>query len=325
LTAPALDPAARRLLHALNRAARANPGARSVADLRAAAVELAKFASPPPPAARADDALDLGGRRLPLRIYAPPGREADDLPGLVYFHGGGLVAGDLDTHDALTATLAAGAGCRVLAVDYARAPEARFPGARDEAVAVTLAATRDPGRWRLDAARIGVGGDSAGGQLAALAAREAGRALRLQLLLCPVMDCLARAPSRFALSEGYLIDEATMRAYWEAYRVEGLDPDDPRVAPLAASDFSGLAPALVHTADGDPLCDEGEAYAAALTQAGVSCRLTRHAGLIHHFYGLGGVIPAARAALERIVADLRAAFHLQAHGPDARAPSDLSC
>jgi acetyl esterase len=122
------------------------------------------------------------------------------------------------------------------------------------------------------------------------------------------MDALARAPSRVALAQGYLIDEATMRAYWDAYRVEGLDPRDPRVAPLAARDFSSLPPAVIHVAGGDPMCDEGEAYAQALAAAGVDVRLTRHAGLIHHFYGLGAVIPAARAGLAAAIAELARTF-----------------
>ena len=298
-----LDRGARRFLDALNRVASAE--APTVESLRAAAAALAPLASPPPPAERVDDVLGP----LRLRLYSPPGRAGDILPGLVYFHGGGLVAGDLDTHDALAAVLAAGAGCRIVAVDYARAPEAKFPAAYDDAVAVTLAAARDPASFRLT--QVGVAGDSAGGQLAALAARaarDAGVKLCLQLLLCPVMDPLALAPSRFALAEGHLLTEATMRAYWDAYRVEGLQPDDPRVAPLAAGDFAGLAPALVHIADGDPLCDEGAEYARRLTAAGVPCRLTCHGGLIHHFYGLGAVIPAAREALAAVVADLRDAL-----------------
>ncbi len=311
MTAPVLDRAARRFLDAINNVAAPGAASPSVAQLRAAAAELAKLASPAPAVERVEVALDLAGRSVGARVYSPPGRAANILPGLVYFHGGGLVAGDLDTHDALTATLSAGSGCRVIAVDYARAPEHRFPAARDDAVAATLAVARHPQRFELDPARVGVAGDSAGGQLAAIAARAAKQSdtpLALQLLLCPVMDSLARAPSRFALAKGHLIDEATMRAYWEAYRIDGLAPDDPRVAPLAADDFSGLAPALIHVAEGDPLCDEGVQYAQQLTRAGVECRLTRHVGLIHHFYGLGAVIPAARAGLAAIVEDLRTAF-----------------
>jgi acetyl esterase len=306
--APVLDRAARRFLDALNAAARGRSGEPTIADLRTATAELAKFAPSPPDVERRDDSIESGPRRLRLRVYSPPGRADEELPGLLYFHGGGLVSGDLDTHDALTATLAAGAACRVIAVEYALAPEARFPAAREDAIAATVAATRDPQRWRLDPKRIAIGGDSAGAQLAALAARDAGALLALQFLLCPVMDLLARAPSRFALNEGYLLNEATMRAYWSAYRIDGLDPWDARVAPLAASDFRGLPPALVHVAEGDPLCDEGAAYARALEAAGVSVKLTRHEGLIHHFYGLGAVIPAARAAFAKAVAELGAAF-----------------
>ena len=311
MTVPVLDRAAKRFLDALNAAAKASASPLTVARLRAAAAELAQFADAPPPVERADETLALDGRELRLRIYSPPGRGGETLPGLIYFHGGGLVAGDLDTHDALTATLAAGAACRIVAVDYRRAPEARFPAAFDDAVATTLAAMRSPGRFRLGAGRVGVGGDSAGGQLAALAARaacEAGAAPALQFLLCPVMDALARWPSRMALARGHLIDEATMRAYWDAYRVEGLDPEDPRVAPLCARDFCGLPPALIHVAEGDPLRDEGEAYAGELERAGVRVRLTRHAGLIHNFYGLGAVIPAGRTALAAAVAELAEAF-----------------
>ncbi len=309
MSGPVLDRAARRFLDALN--ANATGEAPSIDSLRAAAREISKCALPAPAADRRDAALEIDGRTLKLRVYSPQGRADETLPGLVYFHGGGLVAGDLDTHDALTATLAAGASCRILAVDYARAPEARFPAARNDAIGATLAVAADPQRFRIDPGRLGVAGDSAGGQLAALAARAArdvGRRLALQFLLCPVMDSLARAPSRFALAQGYLIDETTMRAYWDAYRIDGLDPRDPRVTPLAASDFAALAPARIHVAEADPLCDEGAAYAHALTRAGVAVKLTRHAGLIHHFYGLTAVIPAARAALELIVADLKAAL-----------------
>ena len=144
--APSLERSVKRVLDAFNRTS--SETAPEISALRAAAADLAKFASPAPPVERVEDALDVAGRALRVRVYSPPGRAADTLPGLVYFHGGGLVAGDLDTHDALTATLAAGAACRIVAVDYARAPEAKFPAARDDAVAATRAALTDPGRWR---------------------------------------------------------------------------------------------------------------------------------------------------------------------------------
>ncbi len=139
-------------------------------------------------------------------------------------------------------------------------------------------------------------------------ARASPAPLALQVLLCPVMEPLDRTRSREALASGYLIEEATMARYWELYRVDGPAPDDPRVAPLRADSFAGSPPALIHVAEFDPLRDEGELYAEALARAGIRVALTRHAGLIHHFYGLGGVIRAAQAALERIGDEIRETF-----------------
>ncbi len=306
-----LDGRAKRFLDALNAGTLARTGPPTIAEIRTAAAELAKFAAPPPPVARRDHVLRLASRDLALRDYSPLERQDSELPGLVFFHGGGLVCGDLDTHDALCATLAHGAGCRVLAVDYRLAPEARFPAAFDDALAATLAIAGDPSYWCVDPGRLSVGGDSAGGQLAVLVAQEMtqrGVSLALQLLLCPVMDPLARAPSRHSFAQGLLIEETTMQVYWDAYRVEGLAPDDPRVAPLRANDFRSLPPALIHVAEFDPLRDEGCEYAAALVRAGVAASLTMHGALIHHFYGLGGIIPTAKSALETVALELARAF-----------------
>jgi acetyl esterase/lipase len=255
--------------------------------------------------------LILGDRRLALRTYSPKGLGDREGPALVYFHGGGWVSGDLDSHDALCATLAHSGDCRVLAIDYRLAPEARFPAAQEDAFAAVMAIAAQPERWALDRRRLGVGGDSAGGHLAAIAARhaaDAGVPLALQLLLCPVMDPLARTPSRRAFASGFLIEEATMERYWDLYCVEGLSPDDPLVAPLRNSTFAGLPPALIHTAEYDSLRDEGAQYAEVLASAGVAVRHQVHAGMIHHFYGLGGVIPSAQTALLEIGAQLRATF-----------------
>jgi acetyl esterase len=259
---------------------------------------LAGFASP----------ILADGRAIPARAYSPLGASEASLPGLVYFHGGGLVSGGLDTHDALFATLAALGGCRVVAVDYRLAPEARFPAAHEDARDALAAVGADLARWNIDPRRLGVGGDSAGGNLAIFAARRAGVPLRLQLLLCPVLDPLAREPSRHERASGFLIDEATMERYWDAYRVDGLSPDDPRVAPLGEADFSGLPPAHIHTAECDPLRDEGARYARELERADVFARHVDHPGLVHHFYGLGGIIPKADAALRAIATDLASAF-----------------
>jgi len=272
---------------------------------------LAEFAAPAPAVERRSEALPCGERAIPLRLYSPEGLADAELPGLVFFHGGGWVSGDLDAYDSLCATLCHLGRCRVIAVDYRLGPEYRFPAAHEDALAAVMGVAAAPSRWAIDVRRLGVAGDSAGGGLAVSAARQAraaGVELALQLLLCPVLDPLARTPSRRELGAGHLIEEAVMTRYWELYRVEGLSPDDPRVAPLRAADFAGLPPALIHTAEYDPLRDEGALYARALERAGVRVRHFSHAGLIHHFYGLGAVIPAAREALADIGAELREAF-----------------
>jgi acetyl esterase/lipase len=271
--------------------------------LRAATEGLAAFAAPPPPVKRRDETLAAG--RLAVRVYAPP--DGGDAPGpaLLYFHGGGWISGGLESHDAICATLAAHGGCRVIAVDYRLAPERRFPAALEDGAAALRAIAADPRRFGVDPNRLGIAGDSAGANLAVVLARETPTPLALQLLLCPVIAPLGLTNSRAALASGWLIEEATMARYWDFYRVAGLAPDDSRVAPLCAGDFASLPPAIVHVAEFDPLRDEGELYAGALTAAGVRAEVVVHAGLIHHFYGLGGVIPAARPAFERVCDGLR--------------------
>ncbi|HYA72315.1 MAG TPA: alpha/beta hydrolase [Roseiarcus sp.] len=303
-----LDPRARRFLDFVVAGARGRTGALDLSDLRQASVGLAAFAGRAPEVERRDEFLPGYAPALALRHYTPRGRSDAALPALVYFHGGGWISGGLDTHDALCATLAHRGECRVIAVDYRLAPEHRFPAAIEDGAAALSAIGADPRRFGVDPRRLAIGGDSAGANLAVVVARAPGAPLALQVLLCPVMEPLGRTRSREELANGYLIEEATMARYWEHYGVEGLAPTDPRVAPLRARDFAGLPPALIHVAEFDPLRDEGELYAEALAHAGIRVKLTRHAGLIHHFYGLGGVIPAAQAALERIGDDVREAF-----------------
>jgi len=303
-----LDRRARRFLDLLAASARDSAGAPDLSDLREASVGLAAFAGPTPKVERRDEILADCAPSLALRHYCPPGRSEAELPALVYFHGGGWISGGLETHDALCATLAARGMCRVIAVDYRLAPEHRFPRALEDGVAAVRAIRADPRRFGVDPRRLGIAGDSAGANLAVVAARASGAPLALQVLLCPVMEPLGRTRSREKLARGYLIEEATLARYWDYYRVDGLAPDDPRVAPLRAKDFAGMPPALIHTAEFDPLRDEAELYAQALARAGIRVALTTHAGLIHHFYGLGAVIPAAQAALERIAEEVREAF-----------------
>ena len=302
-----LDPGARRFLDLLAAGARGRSGPGDLLQLREATAALAAFASPPPPVERRDERIgDPPG--VAVRRYAPPGRGDAPLPGLIYFHGGGWISGGLDSHDSICATLAGRGDCRVIAVDYRLAPEHRFPAAIEDGEAALNAVAADPLRFGLDPRRLGVAGNSAGANLAVVVARRAPAPLALQALLCPVLAPLGATASRAELASGYLIEEATMARYWDLYRIEGLSPDDPRVAPLKGDDFARLPPALVHVAQFDPLRDEGALYVDALARAGVSAALTVHPGLIHHFYGLGGVIPAGRVALEGIGDALRRAW-----------------
>ena len=259
-----------------------------------------------------DGALPGPGGPLPYRIYRPQHPSAQPLPALVFFHGGGGVFGDIGTHDGLCRTLCAESGCAVISLDYRRAPEHKFPAAVEDSYAATLWAHDHAAELGLDARRIAVGGDSAGGGLAAVVCQMAltrhGPPLALQLLFCPVMDMRPGTASRHALANGYFLDQATMDWMLQHYCAPDTDLDDPRLSPLRASQFSGLPPAHIHTAEFDPLRDEGEAYARALQQAGVAARHTCHAGMIHHFYAMAGAIPPARVALKAAASAMREAL-----------------
>jgi acetyl esterase/lipase len=259
---------------------------------------------------------DLGcpgpGGEIGLRFYAPRGAGEAVLPGLLFFHGGGWVAGDFATHDGLCRRLASAAGCRIIAVDYRRAPEHPFPAAFDDALAAAHWVAARAGALGVDAARLAVGGDSSGGGLAAavaLAARDAGAPhLALQVLICPIVDAGRTTGSREAFADGYFISRAAVARDLAAYLPAGAGARDPRVSPLRAADLSRLPPAIVHTAEFDPFRDEGEAYAERLRAAGAQVRCERHAGQIHYFYAMAQAIPAAHAAAALIGAEMREAF-----------------
>ncbi len=307
----ALDRFARRFLDLAAAGARGRIGEPTLAEMREGVERLAAFAGAPCVAKGATRDAALAGGAIPVRIYSPLAPASPTLPGLVYFHGGGWLSGGLASHEAICRALAEEGGCRVVAVDYRLAPEHRFPAAIKDCRAAVAILSERPDEFGLDPARIGVAGDSAGGNLAVVVcqmAKQNGPRIALQVLLCPVMDALGHTGSREALGRGHFLEERTMVRYWENYRIEGLDPDDPRVSPLRARDFRGLPPALIHTAEYDPLCDEGALYAVELARAGVAVRHRQHPGMIHHFYGLGGAIPYAAAAWAAIGAEIRAAF-----------------
>jgi acetyl esterase/lipase len=304
-----LDPHVRRLLRTL---ALAGPGdaAPSVAQRREAFAGLMRFGETGARVAHVEDRVILGA--LASRVYTPSGGAQRLWPGLVFLHGGGFVCGDLDTHDALCRALCEQGGCKVIAVDYRLAPEHPFPAAIEDVFAATMWVLERPSDLGLDAARIGIAGDSAGATLAAVVARMVARsrpgALALQVLLCPILDFAAATNSRQEFGEGFLLDSDVMAAELACYLPPGQDPADPRVSPLRATDLGALPPALIHTADCDPLRDEGRAYADRLRLAGVDVRHTCHGGMVHMFYALGGLVPYARVALTQIGAEVRAAF-----------------
>jgi acetyl esterase len=265
------------------------------------------------PVGKIEDAELLGpGGALPYRIYRPQQPAARPQPALVFFHGGGCVFGDIDTHDGLCRMLCAESGCAVISIGYRQAPEHKFPAAVEDSYAATRWVVDHAAALGLDPDRIAVGGDSAGGGLAAvvcqLAVARHGPALALQVLFCPVMDMRADTPSRKAFSQGYFLNQATIDWMLRHYCAAEADLDDPRLSPLRASQFSGLPPAHIHTAEFDPLRDEGEAYAKLLRQAGVAARYSCHAGMIHYFYAMVGAIPAARTALKGAAAAMREAL-----------------
>ncbi|HEX4669522.1 MAG TPA: alpha/beta hydrolase [Solirubrobacterales bacterium] len=285
----------------------------SVEEARASArLEAEVVGSRPPiPMARVE-ALEIPGQAgpIPARFYVPAGPPAAvPAPLLVYFHGGGWVIGDLDTHDGVCRFLAAAAGTAVLSIDYRLAPEHPFPAAVEDAWAGFAWAATNAAELGIDPARIAVGGDSAGGNLAAvvsLLARAGGGAMpAMQLLIYPPTDSAGDLPSRRLFAEGFLLTKGDMDAFERAYLPPGSDPTDPRVSILLAPDLTGLPPAYVATAGFDPLRDEAEAYALRMREAGVKVALRRHPGLIHSFVNQTAISRTARGAMLEAAGALR--------------------
>jgi acetyl esterase len=224
--------------------------------------------------------------QLPARLFSPLQAPAQPGPLVVYYHGGGWVAGDLDTHDQPCRLLARSSGASVLSVAYRRAPEHPYPAPVEDALAAFRDAADRAGELGADPQRIAVAGDSAGGHLAAvtaqLCARDGGPAPAFQLLIYPVTDCLRVSRSRELFAEGFILTKEDMDWYEEQFLGDA-DRSDPRVSPLLAKALQGIAPALVVTAGFDPLRDEGEAYGQALRQAGVEVVARRHPGYVHGF------------------------------------------
>jgi acetyl esterase len=286
----------------------------SAAEARRLYKETRRALYPPVPAVEAVRELAAPGPAgpIPLRLYRGLGTAAEtSLPLLVYFHGGGWTVGDLDTHDIVCRTLANRARCAVIAVDYRMGPEHKFPAAVEDCVAATRWAAGQAAALGVDAARIAVGGDSAGGNLATVAAitlRDAGGPpLVFQALAYPATDQRMDLPSHTRFAQGYLLTRDNMLWYRGNYLAPA-DYDDWRASPLRAADLARLPPAHILTAGYDPLRDEGRAYSDRLVAAGVPVLYECFEGMAHGFITMGGAVAAANHALYRLGQSLAQAF-----------------
>ena len=263
--------------------------------------------------ARTEDRVIPGadGTELPIRIYWPSTSD-EPLPVVVFFHGGGWVIGGIDSHDGQVREMVNRTAMVYVSVDYRLAPEARFPAAAEDCYAATQWVAANAASIGADADRLGVAGDSAGGNLAAVVALMArdrgGPAIAYQLLIYPCCDMDSNAwPSQTANGTGYFLTKESMDWFYGQY-ADVADRDNPYASPIRADDLSGLPPACVITAEFDPLRDEGEAYGARLQEAGVDCEVHRYDGMFHGFFGMTLAIPGAVAAQETAAAAVTAAL-----------------
>lgn len=265
---------------------------------------------PKPALARVEDfhIPARNGHALPARLYAP---SAEVLPVLLYFHGGGFTIGSIATHDILCRQLSHLAGCAVVSVDYRLAPEHKFPTAAHDAWDALQWLAVHAAAQGLDASRLAVGGDSAGGTLAAMCAvlaRDAGLPLALQLLFYPGCSAHQDTPSHRQFARGFVLEEREINWFFSRYVRSPADRDDWRFAPLNAPDVDGVAPAWVGLAECDPLVDEGVMYADKLRMVGVAVDLEIYRGVTHEFIKMGRILPEAQQAHADAAAALRRAF-----------------
>ncbi len=307
-----LDPQVQGLLEMM--AATGSPplSAMSIEDARAGLTSMAAMAGEPQDVSSVEDREIPGpGGQIPVRIYTPKG--AGPFPVLVYFHGGGWVLGNIDSHDAVCRVLTNLADCITISVDYRLAPEHKFPAAPEDCYAATRWAADHADNFNGDAQRIAVGGDSAGGNLTAVVALMArdrgGPRLVYQLLMYPVTDHYTlNTPSTQENATGYFLTADDMVWFWDLYVTSEDDTKHPHASPLRAQDLSNLPPAMVITAEYDPLRDEGEMYANRLREAGNQVTAKRYNGVIHGFVSFRGMVDQGKQALEDAAAGLRAAF-----------------
>lgn len=302
-----LDPIAKRFLELA--AAGGGPAMHLQTPAEARAAMLAQTAAlgrPEAVHAVLDRTIATPAHDLRIRTYRP--ERSGNLQCLVYFHGGGWVIGSIETHDGLCRSIANAAGCVVLSVDYRLAPEHPFPAATEDAFNAVQWVAENAETLGIDRRRVAVGGDSAGGNLAAVAALMArdrgGPPLAAQLLLYPITDCDLDTASYLAYADGHLLTRDAMAWFFKHYVPEGGSADEPYISPLRAESHRGLPPALIITAECDPLCHEGNAYARHLEAAGVPVQCRCYPGMIHGFIRRHKLLPAGREALNEIAAML---------------------
>ena len=309
----ALDPQARTFLDRM--AARpAVPPDQVTVEMARAALRLL-LAPPEHPGPAVETVRDLlipggDGQPMPARVYRP--QSALPLPVLLFLHGGGWIAGDLAGHDPLCRELALASHCLIVAVEYRLAPEHPFPAAPLDCLAALGWVAAHAGELGGDATRLAVGGDSAGGNLAAavtqLVRERGGPEIAFQLLVYPVTDHAFDTPSYLQFAEGYLLTRVAMEWHWDLYLPNAAAGGSPIASPLRAASLAGLPPALVITAEYDPLRDEGEAYARRLAEAGVAVQVVRYDGMLHAFFSLGRYFDQGREAVAVAGAALRRAL-----------------
>ena len=311
----ALDPQAQEVINLVIKSGRPAYNTLSPRDARQLFRETRPASTPTPAEIGSVRNLTAEGPSgpIPLRVYRPKDVAAGAaLPVLVYYHGGGWVIGDLDTHDVQCRQITAEAGIAVVAVDYRLAPEHKFPAAADDAWAATRWVVAHASELGVDGRKLAVGGDSAGGNLAAvvaLMARDAGGpTIALQVLAYPVTDVGSESKSYRDFAEGYLLTRDGMRWFTNHYLKSPSEAQDWRVSPLRAASLAGLPPALIITAGFDPLRDEGAAYAGRLSDAGVRVDYINYGGMIHGFIPMGRLIDTGNRATAHVAASLREAL-----------------
>lgn len=265
------------------------------------------------------------GTTIRLRVYRPEGAPRGPLPGLLYFHGGGMVANSIETYDALVSHLCARSGMVIIAAGYRLAPEHPFPAGIDDAYAAAVWVHENTPSLGVDPTRLAIGGDSAGGYLTAVVTQllrdEGDPKYAFQLLIYPAVGTRGHSFSMAEFATSYLFEREELDWIYETYTTDPSQTRDPRVCPILAEDFSGLPPAFVLTAGHDILRDDGEHYAELLRQAGVPAEVSRYETTIHPFLNLAGVIDAGRGAIAECAAKLRGALGSPSEG---KAPSAVA-